>query len=153
MQKEAGYLVLFIEESPFIHTAVLISQRNSNLQLGEKQVPDISMFKYSASTQGKYNPTMYILHKLHWPEWVLGPTMLQWLKTFPFMARSSHLVRGLRMDKNATLSPLKWLFYLFQFNGQVSLKVLAQGHAGMFPSLAASKYFIITQKCTLIFQI
>lgn len=57
------------------------------------------------------------------------------------------------MDKNATFSPLKRLLHLFQFNGQVSFKVLAQGHAGMFTSLPASEYFIITQKCTLIFQI
>lgn len=66
---------------------------------------------------------------------------------------SSYLVWRLGVNKNTTLSPLKWLLDLFQFNGQMSLKILAQSHAGMFSCLATSKYFIITQKCTLVFQI
>lgn len=57
------------------------------------------------------------------------------------------------MHQNAAFGPLQRLLHLFQLNGQVRLKILAQGHAGVLPSLAAGKYLIVTQKCALIFQI
>lgn len=66
---------------------------------------------------------------------------------------TAHLVWWLRMDQNATFSTLERLLHLFKFDGKMSFKVPAQGHAGVLPSLATGKDLIVTQEGSLVFQV
>ncbi len=61
-----------------------------------------------------------------------------------------YLVIRLRVYQRSSLRSLQQLFDLLEFNRQVSLKIPAQRHAGVFCSLSAGEDLIVAQQRTLV---
>lgn len=61
-----------------------------------------------------------------------------------------YLVIRLRVYQRSSLGALQRLFDLLHFNGQVSLKIPAQRHAGVLRSLSAREDLIVAQQRALV---
>lgn len=68
------------------------------------------------------------------------------------LCRSSsvYLVVGLGVDEGPSLRALQGLLHVFHLDGQMSLEVPAQGHAGVFGRLPAGENLIIAQQRSLV---